>query len=416
MYLPDYYEFISPVRIAAGHDALEKIPGFLASLNAKRPLILADKGVTAAGLIAIVEKTLSAHVAIGAIDDDIPPDSDLKVVSRLASVYRKNNCDAIIAVGGGSVLDTAKGLNILVSENSDNLMEFAGANKLKRKLRPFIAIPTTAGTGSELTMAAVIADHDRFVKIIFASRFLLPDVAIIDSRMTLTLPPFLTALTAMDAMTHAIESYTCLQKNPMSDAHALEAISLISTTLPRVIQKPDDAEGRLLLAKAATLAGMAFSNSTVGLVHTLGHSVGGVCGVPHGTCMAIFLPYGLEYNFHKVEPYIAELLFPLAGAEVYANTPLSQRAEKAIQCVRDLNQHLHDLTGGRHARFLSEILNRNGEKMVEKSHFDAIAKISIGDGTKFYNPEEIDYDDSMLILEAAWEGNPLNRNLVKKSV
>ena len=219
----------------------------------------------------------------------------------------------------------------------------------------------------------------------------------------------------MDAMTHAIESYICLQKNPMSDAHALSAISLISTTLPRVVQKPDDVEGRLLLAKAATLAGMAFSNSTVGLVHTLGHSVGGVCGVPHGTCMAIFLPYGLEYNYHKVEPYIAELLFPLAGPEVYADTPATRRAEKAIQTVRDLNQLLHDLTGGRHARHLSEIKDRNGDRMVEKSHFNAIAKISIGDGTKFYNPEEIDYEDSLLILEAAWKGAPLDRNLVKKS-
>ena len=416
MYLPEYYEFLSPVQIASGHDVLEKIPEYLNTLNAKRPLILADKGVTAAGLITIVEDAIKDKVAIGAIDDDIPPDSDLKVVSRLATVYRKNNCDAIIAVGGGSVLDTAKGLNILVSENSDNLMEFAGANKLTRPLKPFLAIPTTAGTGSELTMAAVIADHDRFVKILFASRFLLPDIAIIDSRMTLTLPAFFTAATAMDALTHAVESYFCLQKNPLSDVHALSAISLISRNLLKVIKKPDDQEGRLALAKAATLAGMAFSNSTVGLVHTLGHSVGGVCGVPHGTCMSIFLPYGLEYNYHLVSDTIAELLLPLAGPEVYADTPDKMRAEKTIECIRQLNQDLHNATEGRHARFLKEIMDRDGNPMVRKSHFDAIAKTAIGDGTKFYNPEEIDYDDSRLVLNAAWDGRPLNRDLVKKRI
>src|SRR5690606_13681211 len=137
-----------------------------------------------------------------------------------ANAYRANSCDAIIAVGGGSVIDTSKAANILVSEGGDDLHKYAGAGALKRPLKPFFVLPTTAGTGSEVTIAAVIADPDRGVKVAFTSPFLLPHAAVIDPRMTLTLPPFLTAATAMDALTHATEAYISLAKNPLSDAYA----------------------------------------------------------------------------------------------------------------------------------------------------------------------------------------------------
>ena len=159
-------------------------------------------------------------MTIGAIADDVPPDSDLRVVNRLARVYREKGCDSIIAVGGGSVMDTAKGINIVVSEKADDLMMFSGANVLKRALKPLIAIPTTAGTGSEVTLVAVVKDHERHLKMAFVSYFLLPDVSIVDSRMTMSLPPAITAATGMDALSHAVEAYTCLAKNPLSDAHA----------------------------------------------------------------------------------------------------------------------------------------------------------------------------------------------------
>ena len=316
MYIPEYYEFCCRVNMVAGHDALEKIPQLLVSIEASNPMVLTDKGVRAAGLVDILLTAMADKLSIKTIEDDVPPDSDLKVVNRLAGVYREKGCDAIIAIGGGSVLDTAKGINILVSEKSDDLLQFTGAGALKRKLKPLIAIPTTAGTGSEVTIAAVIADNEKNRKLIFVSYFLLPDVAIMDSRMTLTLPVHITAATAMDAMAHAVESFVMLSKNPLSDAHATEAIGLICHHLPRVIQDPLDKEGRLALATAATLAGIAFSNATVGMVHALGHSVGSVCHVPHGTCMAILLPYGLEYNRHKVEERIADLLLPLVSVEL----------------------------------------------------------------------------------------------------
>lgn len=239
MYIPGYYEFCNRVKIVSGHQALEKLPEMLNSLKSSRPIIITDKGVMGAGLIEPVKKSLGTQIKTGAFYDSVPADSDVAVVNEIAKLYRSSKCDSIIAVGGGSVLDTAKGVNILVSENSDNLMEFTGAGALKRPLKPLIAIPTTSGTGSEMTLVAVIADHARDVKMLFPSVFLLPNMAILDSRMTKTLPPFLTAPTAMDAMTHAVEAYTCLAKNPLSDVTAIVAIQLISQNLLTSIKKPE---------------------------------------------------------------------------------------------------------------------------------------------------------------------------------
>ncbi len=414
MYVPGYYEFFCPVKTVAGRQALEKIPRLLGDLNAHHPMIITDKGVVAAGLVDILMAAITPGVRIGAVEDDVPPDSDLKTVNRLAGVYRESGCDALVALGGGSVMDTAKGVNLVVSENMDDLIQFSGAGNLTRPLKPLVAIPTTAGTGSEVTLVAVIADHVRNLKMPFTSYFLLPDIAVLDPRMTLTLPSAITAATAMDALSHAVEAYTCLAKNPLSDAHALLAIELIGQNLLNVINAPENADGRLALAVAANLAGVAFSNAMVGMVHTLGHSVGAVCGVPHGTCMAILLPYGLEYNMHKNGHLTAQLLLPLSGARVYAQTPAHLRAQHAIAAIRQLNQRLHQGTGGRHARFFKEITDPDGRARVPAESIVAIADKALGDGTILCNPEELDRDDLLMVMSHAWAGTPLDRNLVKK--
>ncbi len=414
MLLPDYYEYCCRVKTVAGHAVLEKIPELLADMHAAKPMIITDKGVVAAGLLDVVTGAIGDSISIGSVEDEVPPDSDLKVVNQLARTYKAKGCDSIIALGGGSVLDTAKGVNIIVSENADDLMKFTGAGALKRKLKPLVAIPTTAGTGSEVTLVAVIADHEKNTKMLFTSYFLLPDIAVIDSRMTLTLPDFLTSMTGMDAMTHAVEAYTCMSKNPVSDACALEAIRLISQNLLHVVKNPSDREGRLALATAATLAGMAFSNSMVGMIHTIGHTVGAVCHVPHGTCMSILLPYGLEYNMHRNGAFTGELLYALAGEKVFAETPKEQRPTKAVEMIRKLNQDLYEATGGRHARCLKEIVGRDGKPMVPSSKLETIARLALGDGSIFYNPEDLDKNDMMMVLTAAYEGVKLDQNLIKK--
>ncbi len=162
----------------------------------------------------------STDTVIGYIFDDVPPDSSLQTVRRAAELYREHGCDAIIAIGGGSVIDTSKATNILVSEGGDDLLKYSGAHNLPKPLKPFFVIPTTSGTGSEATMVAVVSDTEKNVKMAFASNYLMPHAAILDPRMTLTLPAHLTAMTGMDALTHCVEAYTCLAANPISDAYA----------------------------------------------------------------------------------------------------------------------------------------------------------------------------------------------------
>lgn len=390
-----YYEFFCPVKVIAGHMALEHIPFELAALGAKRPMIITDKGVRSNNLLVPLEATFAdADSQIAVIFDEVPPDSSLQTVRAAAKLYRDNNCDAIIAVGGGSVIDTSKGVNILVSEGGDDLMKYSGAHNLPKPLKPFFVVPTTAGTGSEVTMVAVIADPEKNIKMPFTSYHLMPNAAVLDPRMTQTLPPHITAMTAMDAMTHAVEAYTCLGHNPISDAYATAAIRKISENLIFVLDNPKDANGRLELAQASTMAGIAFSNSMVGLVHSIGHAAGAVAHVPHGLAMSLFLPYVLEYNLDTNGDRTADLLLHLAGADVYAATPASQRAQKAIQFIRELRDTLYERTK------LPRTLQETGK--VQKSQLDEIAQKALDDGSIIYNPKEASLTDIKSVLEKAW--------------
>lgn len=335
--MSQYYEFFCPVKVLAGLAALAHLPFELTQLNASRPLLLTDNGVKAANVLApLTEALLEGGINIAAEFSDVPPDSSFSKVKQVAALYQANRCDAIIAVGGGSVIDTAKAVNILVSHDNNDLAKFSGAHKLTHPLKPLIIVPTTAGTGSEVTSVAVISDEVTHTKVAFSSYYLLPNVAVLDPRMTLTLPPHITAMTAMDAMTHAIEAYTGLSHNPLSDAYASAAIQKISQNLLAVLDHPNDSERRLALAQASTMAGIAFSNSMVGLVHSLGHATGAVTHLPHGLCMNIFLPHVLRYNLDSVGERIAALLLPLAGSEVYAATPANERANKAVEVIEEL--------------------------------------------------------------------------------
>ncbi|MFH7408070.1 iron-containing alcohol dehydrogenase [Acinetobacter variabilis] len=390
-----YYEFFCPVKVIAGHAALEHIPFELATLGAKRPLIITDKGVRANNLLAPIEAAFeSTDAKIAAIFDDVPPDSSLGTVRSAAQLYLDHDCDAIIAVGGGSVIDTSKATNILVSEGGDDLLKYSGAHNLPKPLKPFFVIPTTSGTGSEVTMVAVVSDTEKNVKMPFASYYLMPHAAILDPRMTQTLPPHLTAMTAMDAMTHAVEAYTCMAANPISDAYATAAVKKVSANLFNVLDNPTDAQGRLELAQASTMAGIAFSNSMVGLVHSLGHALGAVAHLPHGLCMNLFLPYVLEYNKEVNGDKIAELLLPLAGADIYAQTPAHLRADKTIATILTMRDRIYSLTK------LPRTLSETGK--ISESQLDEVAEKALNDGSIIYNPKEASLEDLKSILKKAW--------------
>jgi len=390
-----FFEFYCPVKVVAGFKALEHLSFELRTLGAERPLIVTDRGVREAGLCALVQEALkSAGLPAPPVFDAVPPDSSTQVVADAARVYREHGCDALLAVGGGSVIDTSKAVNVLVSEGGDDIRVYSGTSVLERRLRPLVVLPTTSGTGSEVTNVLVLADADAGVKLPFVSQFLLPDVALLDPRMTLQLPAYLTAATAMDAMTHAVEAFICLSKNPLSDAYATAAIRRIADNLLLVLRAPRDAARRLELSLAATMAGIAFSNSMVGLVHALGHSVGAVARLPHGVCMNVLLPIALDFNLTARREAIGELLLPLGGPDLYARTPAERRAETAIARIRALRDELHALTG------LPRTLGETGR--VRRDQLPEIARLSLDDGALLMNPVEVDADQALALLERAF--------------
>lgn len=390
-----YYEFFCPVKLIVGARALENIPYELGALGASRPLLVTDRGVAAAGLVDQLRAVLSAGgLEIAAVYDEVPPDSSLAAVRAIARRYRDAGCDSLIALGGGSPIDTAKAANILASEETEDLWKFSGAGNLPRPLKPLVVIPTTAGTGSEVTYVSIVRDEERGIKVPFASPFLMPHAAVLDPRMTLGLPAQITAATAMDAMTHACEAYICLAKNPMSDAYASAAVRAVAENLLAVLDRPGDAPGRLALAQGAAMAGIAFSNSMVGLVHALGHSVGALCHVHHGTCMSILLPAVLEYNLEARREQIGELLLPLAGPAVYAETPAADRAEQAIARLRLLKDEIHARCG------LPRTLSETGK--VERAQLPQIAGMALDDGSIIFNPVEVSREEALAVLERSW--------------
>ncbi|MCJ7689564.1 MAG: iron-containing alcohol dehydrogenase [Clostridiaceae bacterium] len=393
--LPKYYEFLNSVKILSGKNALENIPFELKNLGAKNPIILTNDMLIKFGLVQIVLNSFKeSGISIGTIYENIPQDSSIKVINEIAKLYKKNNCDSIIAIGGGSVIDTAKGVGIVITEDTDDIVNLMGAEMLqKRRKMPFIAVPTTSGTGSEATLVAVIANPEKNVKMEFISYHLLPDVAVLDARMTLSLPPKMTASTGIDALVHAIEGYTCIQKNPLSDAYSMAAINLIIKYLPVAVKNGKSEEARIAMANASLMAGISFSNSMVGLVHAIGHACGGVSHVPHGEAMSILLPYGMEYNMDTISELYSELLLPLAGADVFAATKKEQRGLKALETVKELLLSYNKSCG------LPTKLSDCG---VKKEDLGAIAKTAINDGAIIMNPKEAGLKDILEILNKAY--------------
>ncbi|HDX8593201.1 TPA: iron-containing alcohol dehydrogenase [Aeromonas dhakensis] len=391
-----YYDFFCPVKLIAGEQALEQLAGELAGLGARRPLLLTDKGVSSTGLATLLAGVLAeGELPVAAIWDEIPADSSTAVVERIAARHRELDCDSLVALGGGSVIDTAKAVNILASMGGERLLDYAGAGCLTRPLQPLAVVPTTAGTGSEVTLVAVIKDEASGRKVPFTSPFLLPQLAVLDPRLTQGLPLNITAATAMDAMTHAIEAFIGTAKNPVSDALALMAVEKIANALPQVLSNPQDKQLRLQLAEGSTLAGMAFSNSMVGLVHALGHSLGARCHLPHGLCMNLFLPTVLDYNRPGIDPELARLLLPLVGAERFAATPAAVRPQAAIEALQALRNTLWETVK------LPRTLREAG--LTDKALLPEIRDLAINDGALLYNRKDADRAQLLALLEQAWE-------------
>ncbi len=393
--IPKYYEFQNSAKILSGDFAIENIPHELKSLGSKNVMILTDKTLEKIGTVKTLIDSISGKgINVADIFTDIPPDSSLDIIGKVAKKYNDLKCDGIIALGGGSVIDTAKGTRMVLSQEKEDLMELAGCELISYgKHIPFVAIPTTSGTGSEATLVAVILNKLQNVKMEFISYFLVPDVAVLDTRMTLTLPKKITASTGMDTLCHAVEGYTCLQKNPMSDAYSVAAIEIIRDNLINAVKDGTNKKTRLAMANASLMAGVAFSNSMVGVIHAIGHSLGAVSRVPHGDAMSILMPPCMKFNKDKLKDEYAKLLLYIAGDEVYANTPKERRADKTIEYVEKMLNELHELSG---------LPTKLSDANVKKEDFESIAKKALNDGAMIVNPKQVNFDDVIEILNSAF--------------
>lgn len=283
----------NPTRLVYGEDAVNEVEQEVTDLGCRRAFVVTDRGVVDAGLAERVEKALGKRHA-GTFDGCIQ-DSSLEVIREGAEIARGKDADILVSVGGGSTIDTAKAMAIVLKEGG-RIKDYAGMQNLTRPQTPHIVIPTTAGTGSEVTYFAVVKDWEESRKLEFAEDHIIPNVGILDPTMTAGLPPGLTATTGMDAFSHALEAIHTTQSSPIADALAIRAIELIVTYLPRCVENGGDlfARGQQLLA--STMAGIAFCNAQVALVHAMAHTLGGLFGMPHGMANSILLPHVVRYN------------------------------------------------------------------------------------------------------------------------
>lgn len=390
--LPEFFEFYNPTRVVYGAGIASDLKAELDFLGIGKYFIVSDKIISDLGLTKkVVDGLTSAGIEVTGEFLDVPQDSEVNTVNACADQAKTSGAEGLVAIGGGSVIDTAKAANILISEGGDLVEDYSGAHTLTRPLKPLIVIPTTAGTGSEVTQVAVVYDKDNKVKMPFTDKFLLPSLAVLDPEMTLSLPPKLTASTAMDALTHAVEAYVDLQWSPFSDTFAIGAVELIFKNIVQATRNGDDLEARGSLLIASNMAGIAFSHSMVGCVHGMAHAVGGIFRVPHGVANAILLPHGMEYNFEEVKDKLAKLA-PIMGEEV-SGLSADDAARKAIEAVRKLNGTLNEM---------GALPLRLREVGVSEDGLPEIAEATVMDGTSFYNPREVVAEEILAHLKNAY--------------
>lgn len=307
------FSFHTVPEIAVGAGFAHDLGPFCTRLGMARPLLVTDKGLVGLGLIAPVVDALSQQCEAVAVFDGVAADPSEAVVSAALNAYRLNNCDGLVAVGGGSSMDVAKVVAVL-AKGQQALPDMYGVDQVTGGRTPLILVPTTAGTGSEVTPVAVITTGET-TKAGVSSKVLLPDIAILDAALTLRLPKAPTAMTGIDAMVHAIEAYTSkVKKNPISDMLALRALRLLSHNIRRVFDEPGDLAAREAMLLGSMFAGQAFANAPVAAVHALAYPVGGHYHIPHGLSNSLMLPAVLAYNAPVCGHLYGELARELPGA------------------------------------------------------------------------------------------------------
>ena len=379
------FVYRNPTKIIFGENAVDDVAVEVDGLGGTKALIVTDEGIEKTGLVERLERALGEKCA-GVFDRCIQ-DSGVHIVEEGYEFAKGKGVDVLVSIGGGSVIDCAKGMAILLKEGG-TLSDYIGFQMLTRPVTPHIVIPTTTGTGSEVTCAAVIKDHATKTKLIFWDNHLTPNVAILDPTVVAGLPPQLTASTGMDALCHCVEAIPSPQAEPIADALALHAIRLIRENLLRSFEKGNDLVARGQMQIAATIAGIAISNAPTGMVHSMAHTVGAKYGVPHGIANAILLPYCIMYNLDECPDRYAMVAEAMgAKKEGMSDTEAGEAAANAIWELTKkigLPQRLRDVG-------------------VPEDGLEECADASLYDASMVYNPKTITEAQEVLgVYKKAW--------------
>ncbi|OHR66543.1 hypothetical protein HMPREF3291_01535 [Bacillus sp. HMSC76G11] len=382
--IKDSFEFGLHTQIYFGVNRLSELPQIIKKYNYENVLICTDKGIAHSGALDRLESILKEGDIKFEVFDEIEPDPTIRIVKKVEQIFTKKKCDALIGFGGGSSIDTAKGISIAVA-NPGSLNQFEGKNKIPNKGPDVIAIPTTAGTGSEVTHATVLKDEDRKYKMGILSEHLHPKAAILDPSLLTTLPKGLATMTGMDALSHAIESYTSNQAQPITEALGLYAIELIGKNLRPFAADRSDIEAASNMMLASTIAGAAFIWGRVAAVHALSHPLGGRYKIPHGLANSMLLPVVMKYNVSSNFQKFRNIAF-LLGENVEGLT-LREAAGKSVTAVKNLISDLEIPTT------LKEIDIELSDEEVQ-----VVAKEAYESGIANANPKQVSVKDLVSMI------------------
>ncbi|PKL39821.1 MAG: hypothetical protein CVV44_06255 [Spirochaetae bacterium HGW-Spirochaetae-1] len=332
MKAPNFFEFFSQAKIISGKKGMENIPLEFAGMGVHRPMIVTSRSVVDSGLLQkLIKAFYESTLTIGAVFDGATSTVSASLIEKGAALFRWKECDSIIALGSGSIMDLARGINMAVTEKA-SLASLAGEDRVAGNLRPFAAVVTASLSGYEAGNKALIDNR------VYKSDFLFPDIICIDNRMMLKQAPGDAVNSAMAALTHAIEACQEPVNNPMTDAYALAAIRYISDHLPVVVKKPRNNKALMALANASVAANIAYANAPAGIVHNLARALALETGHNEGMLMGLLLSASLEYKLAKKENIRQDLLMALIGFDESCRVSDADKAEKSIQKIRALQK------------------------------------------------------------------------------
>ncbi|HAT4167328.1 TPA: L-threonine dehydrogenase [Clostridium perfringens] len=379
------YKFFMPAISLMGADCLKDAGDQVGELGFKKALIVTDKVLGQIGIVKKVTDVLDNKNIEYAIYDETKPNPTVKNVNDGLALLKEKECDFVISLGGGSAHDCAKGIALLAT-NGGEIKDYEGVDKSKKPQLPMVGINTTAGTGSEMTLFAIITDEERHIKMALVDKHLTPIIAVNDPMLMLAMPKSLTAATGMDALTHAIEAYVSTAATPITDACAEKAIELISNYLVNAVENGQDVEARDMMAYAEYLAGMAFNNASLGYVHAMAHQLGGFYNLPHGVCDAILLPHVQEYNKSTSASRLAKIA-KIMGGNIEGLTD-EQGADLCIDMIKSLSQTIG----------IPEGLGVLG---VKESDFETLATNALNDACSLTNPRKGNLEEVIDIFKKA---------------